>query len=239
MRDEFRTWLESRDYPPSTVGNYVSQCKFVETHEGDLDEHFKKDRMASLLQGMSYGMAEERENKPNPTKMPFDESVKLRLSLNSYRSAARRYREFLESLQDGQIELEEDPEDLDIDQTQKSKFSLERDMQKALRENLSQLEDGLEAVDGGAEKRVESGRIDIFAKDTSDNLVVIELKAGPASSEAVAQILGYMGAVMVEEPKKSVRGILVASDFHAKAEFAARPIPGLELRKYSFKFEFE
>lgn len=36
-----------------------------------------------------------------------------------------------------------------------------------------------------------------------------------------------------------VRGILVAKDFSPRAVAAARVVPGLQLRKYNFKFAFE
>ncbi len=44
-------------------------------------------------------------------------------------------------------------------------FGLERDMQKALREHIDQLEPGLKIVDDNKEKRVPAGYIDITARD--------------------------------------------------------------------------
>src|SRR6266851_3417232 len=90
-------------------------------------------------------------------------------------------------------------------------FGLERDLQVALRKNIEQLEPGLKIVDGNKEQIVESGRIDITAEDSSGTTVIIELKAGTADREAVAQILAYMGDLMSKG--KAVRGILVAGDF--------------------------
>jgi RecB family endonuclease NucS len=69
-------------------------------------------------------------------------------------------------------------------------------------------------------------------------MVIIELKAGLATPEVIAQILAYMGAV-AETDKVPVRGILVAGDFHKRIVWAARAIPNLELKKYSFQFTFE
>ncbi len=45
-------------------------------------------------------------------------------------------------------------------------FGLERDLQKALRANLQQLEEGLYVADGGKEHVVPSGRIDLLGKDS-------------------------------------------------------------------------
>ena len=110
-------------------------------------------------------------------------------------------------------------------------------MQRALRLEIEQLEKGLPIVDGGAERSVESGFIDITAHDAAGTTVVIELKAGPAGQRAIAQILSYMGDVAAEE-NGNVRGILVASSFDAKAKSAARMAPTLILRRYSVRFLF-
>ena len=118
------------------------------------------------------------------------------------------------------------------------KFGLERDLQRALRTNIAQLDAGLRIVDGGVEQTVEAGRIDITAADDRGNLVVIELKAGTAAPEAVAQLLGYMGTI--ENPDgRPIRGILVANDFHPRVVYAAKAVPTISLKAYSFQFSFE
>ena len=112
-------------------------------------------------------------------------------------------------------------------------------MQKALRSQIGQLEPGLTIIDDGAERSVESGFIDITARDASGTTVVIELKAGAAGQRAVAQILSYMGDVASEEDGRMPRGILVASDFDSRAKAAARVVQSvLLLKKYSVRFSF-
>ena len=131
-------------------------------------------------------------------------------------------------------------EGADIDQIGQAidaTFGLERDLQLALRKHIDQLEGGLKIVDNGKEQTVESGRIDITAEDSSGTTVVIELKAGPANRDTIGQVLGYMGDLMTT--KKSVRGILVAGEFPAGTMAAARAVPNLRLKKYSFRFSFE
>ncbi len=117
-------------------------------------------------------------------------------------------------------------------------FGLERDLQIALRSNIEQFEQGLKIIDEGRELTTEAGRIDITAEDRQGTIVVIELKAGDANPECVAQILSYMGALSDKE-QKPVRGILVAGDFPPRVVFAARAVPNLQLKKYTFKFSFE
>jgi len=111
-------------------------------------------------------------------------------------------------------------------------------MQAALRREIRQLESGMEIIDEGAERSVDSGFIDISARDENGVAVVIELKAGRAGRDAVGQILSYMGDMAAEEESGKVRGILVAADFDNKAKAAARMVPNLVLRKYSVRFTF-
>jgi RecB family endonuclease NucS len=56
-------------------------------------------------------------------------------------------------------------------------FGLERDLQKALRDHIEQLEPGLTIIDADKEQTVSSGRMDITARDRAGATVVIELKA--------------------------------------------------------------
>ena len=117
-------------------------------------------------------------------------------------------------------------------------FGLERDLQVALRGNIGQLEPGLTIVDNGNERTTEAGRIDITARDRSGRLVAVELKAGAARPDAITQLAAYMGA-LGESGEEDVRGILVAGDFHRNIVLAARAIPDLTLRRYTFEFRFE
>jgi RecB family endonuclease NucS len=116
-------------------------------------------------------------------------------------------------------------------------FTLERDLQQALRKNIDQLESGLTIIDDGKEQTVPSGRIDITARDAKGATVVIELKAVPADRDAVGQILAYMGDLIGTAPM--VRGILVAGEFAPRAVAAARAAPNVQLVRYRFRFSFE
>ena len=96
-------------------------------------------------------------------------------------------------------------------------------MQKALRENIEQLEPGLTISDDGKEQTVPSGRIDITAQDRDGATVVIELKVGTADRDAIGQLLAYMGDLTDKGAR--VRGILIAREFESRAVSAARVIP--------------
>ena len=118
------------------------------------------------------------------------------------------------------------------------KFGLERDLQCALRANIEQLESGLRIIDGGTEKTVDAGRIDITAKDSENRVVVIELKAGTSQLRDIAQLLSYMGSIDNAEGWE-IRGILVANDFDDRLVLAAQAVPNISLKAYSFSFSFE
>jgi RecB family endonuclease NucS len=134
--------------------------------------------------------------------------------------------------------LPDSSDDEEVIEAEEITFGLERDLQSALRANIHQLEPGLRIIDEGRERVTEAGRIDITAADQEGTIVVIELKAGTASPEVVAQILAYMGTI-AESENKPVRGILVAADFHKRVVFASRAISNLELKKYSVQFRFD
>ena len=95
------------------------------------------------------------------------------------------------------------------------------DMQTAIRANVDQFDPGLRVIDGGKERHVEPGFIDVLAEDADRALVVVELKSGEAPDSAVTQLLSYIGALRFDEPTRSVRGILVARGF--SPAFALRP----------------
>ena len=138
---------------------------------------------------------------------------------------------------DSVISPEDDEDEPKFEQEAKAvRFTLERDLESALRLNIGQLEQGLNVI--AVQKQVLSGfgRLDIEAEDKNGAAVVIELKAGKADREAIGQILGYMGDLATG--KNLVRGILVAGDFDLSAVAAARVVPHLQLRKYGFNFTF-
>ncbi len=238
MKPSYRQWLEQQKYDAGTINTQIARCKRVQEYYGDLDEGYADDHLASLIETLRYTKADQRNNRLNPSKIPIDGDIHNNLA--SYRASVQLYRRFREAIRDlpdagvpideGGIRLPEEP----LNQW----ISLERDMQAGLRLDISQLEQGLTIIDDGSERSVDSGLIDITARDAAGATVVIELKAGPVGQRAVAQILTYMGDLISEEEYARVRGILVASSFDAKAKAAAKAVPTLALRKYSVRFLF-
>lgn len=237
MRQDYPNWLIEQKYSEATQNAQIHRVKKVEESYGNLDQHYSNGSYEEIIESLQYSTSDERANKPNPSKLKFDGHI--RNNLQSYKNAVVRYRKFLigNGFQNGPLESREvvDSPDLSEDSIQQ-RFTLERDMQAALRRNIGWLDPTLKIVDDGAERAVNSGLIDITCED-AQSIVVIELKAGKADSRAIGQILGYMGDLQQEEGR-AVRGILVAHEFDKRAKAAARVVPSLSLKRYSIEFKF-
>jgi len=85
----------------------------------------------------------------------------------------------------------------------------EVDIHEAIEEEPDIVEDGLTVID--REKDTPAGFIDVFARDTEDRLVVIEVKRNP-DHNSVLQLNRYVEEIEKEFPGRTVRGILVAPD---------------------------
>jgi hypothetical protein len=116
------------------------------------------------------------------------------------------------------------------------KFGLERDLQRALRRSITEMDPSLRIIDGGKERQVEAGFIDILAEDDVGS-VVIELKAGKSPDQAITQVLSYVGSLNKEDRTRNVRAVLVASDFGDRVKLAAAAA-GVRLFQYSVRFDF-
>ena len=240
MRPDYHLWLTEQKYADNTQTAQIHRVKKVEESYGNLDDHYTNGTFQEIIDSLQYSTGDERANKPNPSKIKFDGNI--RNNLQSYKNAVVRYRKFLNDsgFEGGTSALPESAKNddaLTVSEDNQQRFSLERDMQAALRRNITSLDASLKIIDDGAERAVDSGFIDITCEDGS-GIVVIELKAGKADSRAIGQILGYMGDLQEEESGKPVRGILVAHDFDRRAKAAARVVPTLTLMKYSIEFKF-
>ena len=247
MRSDYKAWLGTQQYDTGTVNAQLYRVGRVEENYGDLDEHYSNGTLQSVIDALNYSTADERQNKPNASKIQIQGNI--RNSLQSYKNAVVRYRKFLTGWEraDSDTPPSQKPMSQPANETLEpshevmpQSFSLERDMQMMLRRNISSLDSTLTIIDDGAERSVDSGFIDITCRDSSDNtIVVIELKADKAEGKAIGQILGYMGDIALEEEGIKIKGILVAHDFDKRARAAARVVPSLTLMKYAVAFKFE
>ena len=252
---EFRAWLENFELHDATIDTYVRNLDRLEREEDfDLDEQFQKDEMAEILQRFTYSTEDERNNRPNPTKLNLRTNFLLNLLL-AYKSQLKKYQTFCLSTVDSSINTEQqDTKQKDVKPKGKKRkagivgdkektFKLEKYLQAVLRENIKQLDehlkDKLKIIDGDAEYKVPSGKIDILARDTKGYFVIIELKAGTAKGDVIGQTLGYMADIVKEMKTTKVRGIIMAGDFHKRVHNAASLSQKIDLISYNYIFSFK
>lgn len=243
MRHDYESWLQNQQYSSNTITAQLHRVKRVEDVYGSLDDQIKAGTIETIVRELNYGTDDERNNRPNPSRMTFQGNI--RNNLQSYKNAVVRYQKFASGwARTADSEMPSGTDETlavtpDGEVTTLRAFSLERDMQRALRENIKSLGHNLRIVDDGMERAVDSGLIDITCEDHEDqSIVIVELKAGKADGRAVAQILGYMGDISIEESPRPVKGILIAHDFDQRARSAARMVPSLQLLTYSIRFDF-
>jgi hypothetical protein len=239
LEDQYRKHLQAKNLAGNTIDNYISSIKRVERdNKVDLESELARDQMKGLVTRLTYSHDDQRSSKPNPSNMAIQPS-NLFSDLGWYRRALQRYQEFRLGIDSAASpNMIDDVEEPEIEAAENT-FKLEQDLHAAIRKNISQLENGLVVEDGGKEFQVESGFIDILARDKSGRWVVIELKAGTAKPESIAQILGYMACLSDVKNKAETRGILIAADFVPRVRHAARAVSSLELQKYRYNFSFE
>lgn len=94
-----------------------------------------------------------------------------------------------------------------VDEGEFALHATEEDMQKAILQMPSLIEDGLKPI--SYEKKVQPGFVDVYCEDKAGSFVVIEIKRKTADRQAALQLAKYVEAVKGIVNKK-VRGILAA-----------------------------
>ena len=103
-------------------------------------------------------------------------------------------------------------------------------------EHLERIEPGLSLI-GRQYETSSAGRIDILARDSDDNYVVVELKRDMASDAALGQLLRYLGWVRLNlSGPNSIRGFVIGKDVDKHMGYAIQAHDVLtslcNLRKY-------
>lgn len=103
-RAEFGQWLqtvyETRDggrLEERTCGSRISNCGTVERHEGDLDEHFRRDGLHDLIDRLTYSKEDERHDRTPRHRIPIEGNVFNGSS--TLKSAVSLYQQFREYIQ--------------------------------------------------------------------------------------------------------------------------------------------
>jgi len=206
---------------PSSVNSYLSFLRTIDRSMGGLDEAIKEKGASGV-----WSWAQQA------TVPPFD------TRRSDARSILKRYLGFVAQGEFNAADTSTPAEGVgETDLAASLVFELERNMQAAVRKSISSLEPGIQIVDGGYERSVSTGKIDILAKDADGIFTVIELKAGLCPSGAIEQVLGYAEALSHEE-NAQVRCIVVASSFSDRQVAASKRISDLKLYTYDYSVSF-
>ncbi|MGH8677089.1 MAG: hypothetical protein ACREUQ_01905, partial [Burkholderiales bacterium] len=97
MREaEFRAWLERGKYAANTVNTQMAQARRIDQAYDDLDEHFDRDRFASIFATFVYSANDKRSGRANPSKIAINGDVYSNLA--SYRASLNFYQRFRDDL---------------------------------------------------------------------------------------------------------------------------------------------
>lgn len=91
-KDEFERYLKEQELDGGTIASYLSSCKRLEKSEGDLDDHFDRDRIDDLIDRLSYSAEDERSGRSPRHKIQIGGN-KAKISAILKR-VANSYREF-------------------------------------------------------------------------------------------------------------------------------------------------
>ena len=224
--DAFRSYFVTQVGKETSANSYAVNLRKLDAYTGGLDQKIEELGYEPII-------AWAKSQHEGPFDGPYASSV---------RSALIRYVKFLIDASDPEAAAEDTAEaDHVINQAEEPDptiFQYERELQLAVRRQIATLFPGLSVADGGREKSVSTGRIDIFTTDENGDHVAIELKAGSCPPGAIEQVLGYAENVEVETAR-SCRAILVAADFSDRIRLAARRIPTLSLKTYRLQVAIE
>ncbi|MGH8679537.1 MAG: endonuclease NucS domain-containing protein, partial [Burkholderiales bacterium] len=131
---------------------------------------------------------------------------------------------------------------------QQALFALEAHLEEFIAHNWSRIAWGASLRlfhDGdqtGRQYPAGTWSIDFLAvDDTSNDLVVIELKRGQTSDATVGQVLRYMNWVRenVASAGQNVRGIIVAAEIDEALRYAAKGLPNVSVQTYTVTFALQ
>jgi hypothetical protein len=104
---EFKQWLrQSTTFNIAVQGNIRSRCNRVEDAQGDLDQHFINDRMATLLGLLKYSSAEQQLGIDPRYLVQMRKGVNVQKGISCLANAVRVYIRFCE---ESSMEIERMP----------------------------------------------------------------------------------------------------------------------------------
>lgn len=246
--EKFKTWLELNGQTFTTIQSRISNCRTVESYEGNLDEHYIKDYGASLTERLSYSAADERNNLPAKHKVPINGNI--RNGSATLKQAVKLYMAFRgESKLDiksdnprtNPLVAEVDEDDIEYIESS-TNFSYEKDLKTSMVSQIKELFPKYKLYgdnNEGVEYLIGSKRIDILLEKDDGSLLAIELKSGTANYKVFGQLSMYLGLLMDEFPEKEIKGCIVAGKIDDTLKSATKTTQLISLKTYKMRLELQ
>jgi predicted nuclease of restriction endonuclease-like (RecB) superfamily len=254
MKKEFEKWMVQRDgKSPNTASQYKSSIDLISRHYSQQNE--KSINLYNIndilfIKGLvkDYGMGGR-----------YQEIGKNGTGTNGHgtvRNAIATYARFLEyknlgnktseNSTDGKFELKSGPIE-NVEKNDESlkinNFTYERDLKYSMATQVGELFPGYKIFGKqgeGIEYTIGGKRIDLLLENTIENeILIIELKAGVADYNVLAQISNYYGLLSKKFPNKKIKGIIIAGEIDDSLMNACSITDKIEVRKYTMKLTLE
>jgi predicted nuclease of restriction endonuclease-like (RecB) superfamily len=255
MKKEFEKWMVRREgKSPNTASQYKSSIDLISRHysqqnKKSIDLYTINDILFIKSLVKDYGMGGRyQEIGQNGTGTNGHGTV---------RNAIATYARFLEykklgnktseNSNNGKFELKsnsiENIEEDDDENLKINNFTYERDLKYSMVTQVGELFPGYKIFGKqgeGIEYTIAGKRIDLLLENTIENeLLIIELKAGVADDNVLAQISNYYGLLSKEFPNKKIKGIIIAGEIDDSLIHACSITDKIEVKKYKMKLTLE
>lgn len=235
--DEFKNWLIAR----GNSGAASSYPKAI--HQ--ISEHYSHEIGTEID---IYGTSDQRK----VSEIAHDYSQSGRFAEFGYkqhsrfRAAIARYSEFFSQYRENtEISSFDEPLDAIPDSVEfaAANFAYEKDLQNALCAQISELFPEYNIFGEnrfGIEYSIGGRRIDVLLEhQTSQSLLVVELKSGLADYKTFGQISMYIGLLQVQFPGRPISGVIVAGGIDDSLRQAASISDRVALKTYRMSIELD
>ncbi len=92
-KKHFENWLRTeKGFKETTIKSRISNCKRVEQYEGNLDNHFNRDKLKNLIELLEYSTQDQKHKNQPKHKVPINGDT--RNGTATLKQAMKLYREF-------------------------------------------------------------------------------------------------------------------------------------------------
>lgn len=223
MVEEFKNWLVSQNYAPSTINSYSSAIRHISRHY-------------PINTGLDINICAVTD--PASIKqIAFDYSRRGRFSdfgergNATYRNAIGRYADFIAGRSENPLPKESNVANSSNEvESGHTNFAYERDLENALCAQIPELFPEYRIFRGssiGVQYSIGGKRIDVLLENTdTKELLAVEIKSGTADCGVLGQIFMYIGLLQDEFPGKSISGVIVANTIDDGLRHACK-VPGV------------